>query len=69
MEDKSIITVKREYGHENFYLPNLPNYIRRVDDNFPVDIGELSEPMLKNIAGKWAADLVMKAKQRRKNLS
>lgn len=53
-------------GHEEYKLPMLPNFIRRIWDDFPVPVGELSDAQLKKVGTAWTTALLEQAKKQRK---
>ena len=53
-------------GKEDIYVPQTPNFIRRVEDNFPIPIAELTDAQLRKIANEWRDDLLTKAAVRRR---
>lgn len=63
-------TIKlRNYRWEEYNLPQPPNFVRRVHDDFPVPVGELSDVQLNKLAAEWKKRLLARAAEQRKNLS
>lgn len=56
-------------GIETYRMPQPPNFIRRVHDDFPVPYGELSDAQIRKVGKLWT-DLLLKraAEQRKKGL-
>jgi hypothetical protein len=48
-------------------LPTIPNFIRRLSDDFPVPIWELSDAQLKKIGREWTNALIEHAQSKRKD--
>jgi hypothetical protein len=40
-----------------FYLPKIPKFIRRIEDDFPVPLGELSGEEIEAICKEWRNQL------------
>lgn len=54
-------------GYEEYNLPRVPNFIRRVEDDFPVPYGELSDAQIRKIGVAFTKALLERAKVQRKN--
>ena len=52
---------------EEYKMLTIPNFIRRVDDNFPTPFGELSDVQITKIGTAFTKALLERAKQQRKN--
>lgn len=63
MSDKTVKLQNR--GWEECKIPQVPNFIIRPSDNFPIPIAELSDTQLRKIGEAWTASLIEKAQKRR----
>ena len=54
-------------GFEQYKLPVIPNFIRRIEDDFPVPYGELSDAQIKKVGAAFTKALLEKADKQRKN--
>lgn len=62
----SIISLHNR-GAENYEVPKAPNFIRRVSDDFPVPVGELSDAQLRKLGAAMTEALFANAKRQRTN--